>query len=257
MKKLKYILLFLLFLLRFNGLTQTAMPASGSLVGSGSGSWIVPSNVYSIKIDAWGGGGAGAGQSTTGTGGLAGGAGGSHSISTISVTPGQIIYWVVGASRTGTSGNAANGNDTWVNELTNSAPTSSNDGVLAKGGQSAVGTTAGVGTTTNSVGQTIYRGGSGRVGGVTAGGGGSGAGTSLPGVDATGTAGATAPAGGGNGGSGHASGGNGTAGSTPGGGGGGAYKNNTTSRNGGAGAAGRVILTYTAIPVCATLQQTF
>jgi len=231
------------------------MPASGALVGSGSGSWIVPSNVYSIKIDAWGGGGAGAGQSTTGTGGLAGGAGGAHSISTISVTPGQIIYWVVGASRTGTSGNAANGNDTWVNELTNSSPTSSNDGVLAKGGQSAVGITSGVGTTTGSVGQTIYRGGSGRVGGATAGGGGSGAGTSLNGVDATGTAGATAPAGGGNGGSGHASGGNGTAGSTPGGGGGGAYKNNTTSRNGGAGAAGRVILTYTAIPVCATLTS--
>jgi hypothetical protein len=255
MKKITYIFLTLFTLLCIKSFSQTAMPASGALVGSGSGSWIVPSNVYSIKIDAWGGGGAGTGQSTTGTGGLAGGAGGSHSISTISVTPGQIIYWVVGASRTGTSGNAANGNDTWVNELTNSAPTSSNDGVLAKGGQSAVGTTAGVGTTTNSVGQTIYRGGSGRVGGVTSGGGGSGAGTSANGTDATGTAGATAPSGGGNGGSGHASGGNGTAGSTPGGGGGGAFKNNTTSRNGGAGAAGRVILTYTAIPVCATLTS--
>ena len=255
MKKITNIFLTLLTLLCIKSFSQTALPASGALVGSGSGSWIVPSNVYSIKIDAWGGGGAGAGQSTTGTGGLAGGAGGSHSISTISVTPGQIIYWVVGASRTGTSGNAANGNDTWVNELVNSAPTSSTDGVLAKGGKSAVGTTAGVGTTTNSVGQTIYRGGSGRVGGVTSGGGGSGAGTSANGTDATGTAGATAPSGGGNGGSGHASGGNGTAGSTPGGGGGGAFKNNTTSRNGGAGAAGRVILTYTAIPVCATLTS--
>jgi len=82
------------------------------------------------------------------------------------------------------------------------------------------------------------------------GGGGSGAGTSLNGVDAAGTAGATAPAGGGNGGNGHASGGNGSAGATPGGGGGGAFVNNTTDRSGGAGAAGRLTLTYIINQTC-------
>lgn len=253
MKFFKYIFLSLITLLSINSFSQTAMPASGTNVGASSGSWLVPANVYSIEIDAWGGGGAGAGKSTSGTGGLAGGAGGSRSTTTISVTPGQIIYFRVAASRPGTTGNAANGNDTWVNKSLNSAPTSSTDGVVAKGGASAVGTAAGVGSTTGCIG-TSNQGGSGRVGGVTAGGGGSGAGTNLDGNDATGTAGATAPAGGGNGGNGHSSGGAGSAGSIPGGGGGGAYKNNNTSRSGGAGAAGRVILTYLAIPNCASLN---
>ena len=252
MKLFKYIFLTLITLLSFNSFAQTALPASGTNVGASSGSWLVPANVYSIKIDGWGGGGAGSGQSTSGTGGLAGGAGGSRSTSTISVTPGQVIYFSIGASRAGTSANASNGNDTWVSKSSNLAPTVSTDGILAKGGQSAVGTTAGAGSNTGCIG-TSNRGGSGRLGGASSGGGGSSAGTTLNGTDATGTAGATAPAGGGNGGGGHASGGNGTAGSAPGGGGGGAYKNNTTARNGGGGAAGRVILTYTPVPVCATI----
>ena len=250
MKFFKYIFLTLITLLSISSFSQT-MPASGVATGASSGTWTVPANVYSIKIDAWGGGGAGAGQSTSGTGGLAGGAGGSRSTTTISVTPGQTIWYSIGAARAGTTGNAADGNDTWVSEVSNAAPTVSTDGVVAKGGKSAVGTTAGTGSTTGCVG-TSSRGGSGRVGGATAGGGGSSAGTTLNGTDATGTAGATAPTGGGNGGGGHASGGNGTAGSSPGGGGGGAYKNNTTGRSGGGGAAGRVILTYQAIPICAT-----
>ena len=109
-----------------------------------------------------------------GAGGLAGGAGGTHVLSTITVTPGQIIYYTVGASRAGTTGAAANGNDSWVNKSANSAPTLSTNGVLAKGGQSAVLTTQGTGSTTGCIGTTPYRGGSGSVGGATSGGGGSG-----------------------------------------------------------------------------------
>jgi hypothetical protein len=250
MRFFKYIFLTLITLLSIDSFSQT-MPTSGSNVGASSGTWTVPANVYSIKIDAWGGGGAGAGQSTSGTGGFAGGAGGARSTTTISVTPGQTIYYNVGAARAGIQGNAADGNDTWVSKASNAAPTVSTNGVVAKGGKSAVGTTQGTGSNTGCIG-TSNRGGSGRVGGASSGGGGSSAGTTLNGVDATGTAGATAPAGGGNGGGGHASGGNGTAGSAPGGGGGGAYKNNTTARTGGGGAAGRVILTYQAVPNCAT-----
>ena len=250
MKKLKYIFLTLSLLLSFSLLSQTALPASGSIVGSGAGSWTVPANVTSITFDLWGGGGAGAGTVNNSAGGLAGGAGGTHVLSTITVTPGQVIYYTVGASIAGTTGTVSNGNDSWVNKSANSAPTLSTNGVLAKGGQSATLTTQGTGSTTGCIGTTPYRGGSGRVGGVTSGGGGSGAGTSLNGVDATGTAGATAPAGGGNGGNGHASGGNGSAGTTPGGGGGGAFVNNTTDRSGGAGAAGRLTLTYIINQTC-------
>jgi hypothetical protein len=252
MKYFKYIFLTLVILLSTKLFSQTALPASGTNITTSTGSWLVPANVYSIKVESWGGGGAGAGRSTTGTGGLAGGAGGSRSTTNISVTPGQIIYFNIGATRAGTTGNATNGNDTWVNKTSNSAPTLSTDGTLAKGGQSAVGTTAGVGSITGCIG-TSNKGGSGRLGGTTSGGGGSSAGNLLDGNTATSSTGATAPAGGGNGGAGHATGGNGTAGSVPGGGGGGSFKNNTTARTGGSGAAGRVILTYTPIPNCATL----
>jgi len=157
MKKLKYIFLTLSLLLSFSLLSQTALPASGSIVGSGAGSWTVPANVTSITFDLWGGGGAGAGTVNNSAGGLAGGAGGTHVLSTITVTPGQVIYYTVGASRTGTTGAAANGNDSWVNKSANSAPTLSTNGVLAKGGQSAVLTTQGTGSTTGCIGTTPYQ----------------------------------------------------------------------------------------------------
>lgn len=90
----KFLFLTFFTLLNFKINSQT-MPVSGTNIGASSGTWTVPANVYSIKIDAWGGGGAGAGQSTSGTGGLAGGAGGSRSTTTISVTPGQTIWYSV------------------------------------------------------------------------------------------------------------------------------------------------------------------
>jgi hypothetical protein len=176
---------------------------------------------------------------------LAGGAGGSYASSIIDVTPGQLIYYSVGGTITGAQ-SQQNGRDTWLNKSSNAAPSSSVNGVVAKGGQGGSLTTAGVGSTTGCIGTTLYRGGSGRIGGAASGGGGSGAGNAQNGVDATSSAGATG--GGGDGGAGNTSGGIGEPGDPPGGGGGGAFVNNNTNRNGGNGGAGRIRLIYTKDP---------
>jgi len=228
------------------------LPVSGTNINSGTGSLIVPTGVYQITFRVHGGGGAGAGRSSTGTGGQAGGAGGAVAISTLSVKPGQTIFYSVATNRTGTTGiPASDGFDSWVRIGENAPPTTTTQGVLAKGGKSAGPNDTNPGDNVSSaqtffcIGTTIYRGGNGRAGGTTSGGGGSGAGTAADGNNATGTAGASAPTGGGNGGSGSGGGGgNGGAGSQPGGGGGGSFKNSGTARNGGAGAAGRITIIY-------------
>jgi len=74
----------------------------------GAGSWTVPQGVNSITINSWGGGGAG-GSAYSGTaiantqarGG--GGAGGSFAGKTLSVAPGQVINFTVGAGGQGAS----------------------------------------------------------------------------------------------------------------------------------------------------------
>jgi hypothetical protein len=226
-------------------LPATATNTNGPTNNSTTGSWVVPNNVTQIEVRAWGGGGAGAGTNNNGAGGLAGGAGGSYAASTIDVTPGQLIYYSVGGTIAG-SNTQLNGRDTWLNKSSSAAPSSSTNGVVAKGGQGASLTTAGAGSTTGCVGSTLFRGGSGRVGGAASGGGGSGAGFSQNGVDATSSTGAIG--GGGDGGAGNASGGNGGAGGNPGGGGGGAFVNDNTNRTGGNGGAGRIRLIYTKDP---------
>jgi hypothetical protein len=143
-------------------------------------------------------------------------------------------------------GNGQNGGDSWfLNSST----------VLGKGGQGGRGTytcTCGSnchlggagGTAAAGIGDVKYSGGSGgnSVGGA-AGGGGSSAGTAANGATGGATSGGTAPTGGGNGGRGYDNGANqALAGSAPGGGGGGgAY----IFGEGKAGAAGRVVVSYT------------
>ncbi|MFO0496227.1 MAG: hypothetical protein ACK50Y_11900, partial [Flavobacteriia bacterium] len=125
------ILSFVLVILIGNRVLGQVMPASGTATNSGSGSWTVPANVYSITIDAWGGGGAGGAAGCVSSNGAGGGAGGSKVSSTISVTPGQTIYYSVAAARaSGLDANTTrrNGNDTWVNKAANSAPTAASNG---------------------------------------------------------------------------------------------------------------------------------
>ncbi len=126
---------------------------------------------------------------------------------------------------------------------------------MAKGGNSAANnsaTGAAGGTAAASIGSIKFNGGSG-AGGlalVYGGGGGSSAGYGAAGANGLLSGGGTAPAGGGNGGAGAGGAGNGSAGTAPGAGGGGSRRNFSGSFTGGAGATGRVIVTYYDQGVC-------
>ena len=106
--------------------------ASGSIVN-----WTVPANVYSIKMEAIGAGGAG---SVTGGGTLGrsfgGGGGGGYAVSnSVAVTPGQTIQvYVARVSFT---------EDSWAG--IGGYPTSSTNGVAASSGQDALNDSGGTG----------------------------------------------------------------------------------------------------------------
>ncbi|OFY37437.1 MAG: hypothetical protein A2W91_15100 [Bacteroidetes bacterium GWF2_38_335] len=195
----------------------------------------VPAGVSQIQVECWGGGGAGGAGGGSNAQGGGGGAGGQYVKSLIAVSSGSTYNVNVGTGGTTAS---ANGNDSWF--LSNST-------ILAKGGQGgtayAGGAAGGVGSTTNGIGDLIYRGGNGANGGAgLSGGGGGGAGSGGNGGNASGiTSGTGTAVNGGNGGAGTiANSANGGAGSIYGGGGGGATRSGTI----GSGASGYVRITY-------------
>ncbi|KAF2514543.1 T9SS sorting signal type C domain-containing protein [Flavobacterium foetidum] len=202
---------------------------------------IVPNGLTSMNIQAWGGGGSGGGATNLpalqGRSGSGGGAG-ARATATITVTPGATISALVATAVSGTAG----GNGTAGNPSTISGFQSS---IFAPGGSGGLGNTAG-GTLAGGAGGTVAAG----AGTVTAGGdGGQGFTSGLAALFTSG-AGGSSP-GGGTGGASHTSviGGvneNGLPGGIPGGGGSGGIITNTGEvRAGGAGAAGRVIISYT------------
>ena len=188
----------------------------------GAGAWTVPSGVTSLTLEAVGGGGLGykAGSSAYG-----GGGGGAYSkTNTITVTPGQTVYFSVGTSA-----------DSWINISASSAPGSTAAGVLAKAGASSTGTAGGAGgAAASGIGNVTYSGGNGGTGdssGYYPGGGGGAAGPNGAGKNGGNgfTSNGCGGGGGSNGGS-SSAGANGT--STAGGNGG----NGTSGSGGGAGA---------------------
>ena len=194
----------------------------------------------SVTVEAWGGGGAGGGVTNNDAEG-AGGAGGQYARSVVTVTPGASYAIGVGAGGTASTGNGGAGGDSTFASTT----------VVAKGGAGggANNGPAGVGSTTNGVGTFVYRGGNGSASPSdgNSGAGGGGAGSTGAGGNASGTtAGTGTTVGGGNGGAGRTNSGDGNAGSVYGGGGGGGRTSNNDNYDGGAGAAGRVLLTYEA-----------
>lgn len=215
--------------------------------------WIAPTGVTSVDVEAWGGGGGGAGSTTDNDGGNAGGGGGAYAKSTIAVTAGNSYAITIGAAGTaGTAGGGAGGDSGFGD----------NSQILADGG-----TGAGTGNTANGTGGSLastisnvaeFAGGDGGDGGATTigsgGGGGSAGSTGAGGTGGNGsattggTAGAAGSGGGTAGGAGvyNAAGVNGNAGTVPGSGGSGASVQGTTNRSGGAGAAGLVTVTYSA-----------
>jgi hypothetical protein len=104
-------------------LTVTVQHGVLTATNAGSGSFTVPSNIYSIDIFAVGGGGSGGeGLGGPNGGGGGGGAGGTVLINSYAVTPGQRISYNIGAGaapngyNTGSRGNAG-GNTNIVGQI--------------------------------------------------------------------------------------------------------------------------------------------
>jgi parallel beta-helix repeat protein len=227
-----------------------------------STTWVCPSNITSVQVECWGGGGAG-GSAIRGTGGSAtggGGAGGAYAkCNSYPVVPGATYYINVGEGGSSSISDGARepGGDSWFNS--SNGPSTL---VLAKGGaggQSVVANgntvfgSGGTGTTNLSIGDVVRAGGSGATSGSNAfgGGGGGSAGSLLAGnAPASTTNGLGAPAvvpGGGDGGNANPIANSSENGQSPkgvpGGGGGGARSASTSQKKGGSGAAGQVIVT--------------
>ncbi|UCD22112.1 MAG: hypothetical protein JSW22_00275, partial [Chloroflexota bacterium] len=203
-----------------------------------SGTFVVPETVTEITVEVWGGGGAGGGSTNTrrGARGGAGGGGGAYASSTLTVESGQELQVVVGAGGTGVSGDDGNaGNPSFVGPDTDP----DNALVRAAAGSGGTGNTAGGnppggagGTTEASIGDIRLAGADGENGdtgiGIQSGTGGDGANEGGSGGAAV-TSGTS----------------NGNPGNVPGGGGGGARTEQTDgNRTGGAGATGKVVITW-------------
>jgi len=82
---LKNFLVFLFFVFTTISFSQTVTTFNTA----GTGSWLCPAGVTSIKIEAWGGGGGGGYARATNNGAAGGGGGGEYTYSnTITVVPG-------------------------------------------------------------------------------------------------------------------------------------------------------------------------
>lgn len=178
---------------------------------TGSSTFTIPCGVTSITVQVWGGGGAGGGGSDTGAPGGSGGGGGGYCTQTISVTPGQVISYSVGAGGTGGTGNGGNGGTTTFGTVSASGGV----GGAANGGAAGTGGNGCSGSGNNGVVTTTTTGGS---GGSTVSGGIGGAGGSV-GV-------------------------NGSPGGIPGGGGGGGGQRVGGSESGGDGGRGQITIMY-------------
>ncbi len=231
-------LLFLFLLVTSISYSQTVTESISYTTYTAAGTYTItiPNNVTSVLVQCWGAGGAGGGGG--GTDGGCGGGGGAYAIKEVAVTPGDSYELQVGEGGDGVAnGTGEDGTDSWFSSSTE---------VRANGGKGGAtnGGAVGAGGTDAGLGDDGYAGGAGGEGGTAQGaGGGSSASkntTGNAGADGNGTPGATAPQGGGNGGDGENT--NGSVGVAPGGGGGGAGDGGT--RTGGAGADGKVLITY-------------
>lgn len=223
--------------------------SQGSQTFNASGTFTVPAGVTSITVQAWGGGGAGGGSSDAPSGearGGAGGGGGAYASAVLTVTPGSNLSIVVGVQVNGVlAGNGPNGNASTITGFTAQIFAAAGSGGGAATNANGAPTGGAGGTVAASVGTTRIAGANGGNGstayGITSGPGGDGAngggvgGTGIPTVGNTQ---------------------NGNPGAQPGGGGSGSRTSvlNQTPMTGGAGAAGRVIISWSAS--CPTITAT-
>lgn len=209
-----------------------------------SGSWVAPTGAISpITVECWAGGGTGASVGTVNR--VPGGGGGAYARGSATIVVANSYPYTIAAQKlaplpSGSDVNGLDGDDTQWN---------SNE-VKAAGGKGATTTTAGNGgATADSVGSTKFAGGNGSaVAASRSGGGGGGAGDANAGGNAIVNSGTSVS--GGTGGSadggagGNGSSGSGIAGNNHGGAGGGARNTGVSNTRGGAGAAGKIKITY-------------
>lgn len=79
---------------------QNGAPGKAVLQTVGTGSFTVPAGVTRLRVRLWGAGGGGGGSRSAGSAGSAGASGG-YCENEISVTPGQVIAYTIGAGGTG------------------------------------------------------------------------------------------------------------------------------------------------------------
>jgi hypothetical protein len=218
MKK-KILLLITFFFTFVLGYGQTE-----TIITTGTGTFIVPCDVTSIIVEAWGAGGAGGGSISKNSKGGGGGAGGSYVSSVLSVIPGQIINYNVGSGPIGIYGDGAIGEGSWFLNNTTVFAQGGAGGSAPSGGTVSGGT----GSISSSIGNVKIAGANGSNGTATVGGKGGNGGNS-----------------GGNGGAAITSEANGNPGSQPGGAGGGALIPDKSDHSGGNGGNGQINITYT------------
>lgn len=143
---------------------------AGEFVTKTSGSWTVPAGVTSISFMIIGGGGGGGGFISTSRGG--GGGGGSAYRNNVTVSPGQVISFTIGAGGSGGSSGSSGTNGTASSCLS----------ATAGGGNAATSTSGGAGGAPGGTRDGGGAGGQGGTGSSSGGGGGGGAG----GIDSTG-----------------------------------------------------------------------
>ncbi len=191
----------------FSLTTQLSNSQTVTVTTTGAGTFVVPCDVTSITVKAWGAGGAGGGSDQNKKRGGGGGAGG-YTTNTFTVTSGQNIGYVIGTAGVGSAADGTNGGKTTFL------------GLVANGGSGGGKNGVNNGTGGTASGGTI----------------------NLPGASGIGGDGGSAPNGG-TGGTGVTD-GNGSNGNSPGGGGGGGERSNN-NQSGGNGGNGRIEITYT------------
>lgn len=127
------------------------MPTKTVVINTvGTGTFTVPSDFgYLVALEAIGAGGSSLLDST------AGGGGAYAKSTTVGLNPGQVVFFNIGD---GGNSLSPTGGDSWLNNATNSAPTSPYSGVLAKGGAPGA---SGGGSASSSVGDVKFNGGNG------------------------------------------------------------------------------------------------
>ena len=237
-----------------------ASSISTAITATGTGTWTCPAGIHAITVETWGAGGYGGGITENASNqytNAGGGAGGSYVKANIAVTPGTTYNLTVGAAGAAVYGTGSTGGSSYFGNT--SSGLSSGAVILATGG---AGGTAGTGLGTTAAETGGFAGGVGSTtgnvvpsNGITIAG--ASGGTSLAGAQGTAHSGAggAAPTGSISGGTGGAAVLSTSAGSQPGkagnqpGGGGSGESDVTLSEYGGAGGAGEVIITYSALPI--------